>query len=249
MTNDLFKNGIFVIHALQGYEFHEKRIIQLFKKNNLSFQFVTEGDPSLFTQEIIDTYFTENIHTILSKGTLSCTLNHIYAYEKIVQNQIQYAIIFENDPYFLGNFTQDITSYFAEIEKLPKGFILSLENGTLRFPSYWQSKKNQHLYEAKSGRNAGAYLIDLEGAKKILEDLKTNKCHTVIDWWHNSLIERGVLKMYWAHPALVEQGSHNGMLHSTISTKPSNLKRRISWNIQKFYKSYIKRFFDEKNIV
>jgi diketogulonate reductase-like aldo/keto reductase len=52
-----------------------------------------------------------------------------------------------------------------------------------------------------------------------LEDLKTNKCGYVIDWWHNDLIKRNVIKMYWAYPALTEQGSHNGLLNSTISSK------------------------------
>jgi len=131
---------------------------------------------------------------------------------------------------------------------LPKGFIISLENSTLKFPSYWKTKKGKFLYQAKSGRMAGAYIIDLEGAKKILNDLKTNKCGTVIDWWHNTLIERGIIKMYWAHPPLVEQGSHNGFLNSTISTKPNTAIRRISWLVQKYYKYFLRRIFKEKNV-
>jgi glycosyl transferase family 25 len=123
-----------------------------------------------------------------------------------------------------------------------------LENSTLKFPSYWQTENNKFLYQAKSGRMAGAYLIDFEGAKRILSDLITNKCENVIDWWHNSLIKRDIIKMYWAHPPLVEQGSHNGCLNSTISSKPGTMTRKISWLFQKYYKYYFKRIFIEKRV-
>lgn len=249
MVDKLIKEGIFVIHALKGYEFHENRIIQLFKKNGLDFEFVTEGDPSLFTEEVIEKYFVKDIHEILSKGVLSCTLNHIYAYERIVSRNIKYAIVFENDPFFLGRFVEKIKKYSDEIEKLPKGFVISLENSTLKFPSYWDTKSGKNIYKARAGRMAGAYLIDYDGAKNILKSIKHNKCNDVIDWWHNGLIDRGVVDMYWAHPPLVEQGSHNGYLNSTISTKPSNLIRRISWLVQKNYKFYFKRIFKEKHIL
>jgi glycosyl transferase family 25 len=249
IIDELKRTGIFVVHALKGYEYHEKRIIELFGKNDLKFEFVTGGDPIHFKKEIIEKYFIADIDSALSEGVLSCTLNHILAYEKMVKNNNKFAIVFENDPFFLGNFKKKLVRMFDEITKLEKGFIISLENSTLRFPSYWQTKKNSFLYRAKAGRMAGAYLIDLEGATKILNDLKHNKCHIVIDWWHNSLIDRGVIKMYWAHPALVEQGSHNGRLNSTISSKPSNMSRRMKWLAQKYYKLYIRRLFKEKCVI
>ncbi len=249
MIDELIIEEAFVVHALKGYELHEKRIIELFEKNKLHFEFVTDGDPTFFNKEIIEKYFVKDIEKILSKGVLSCTLNHIYAYERIVSRNIKYAVVFENDPFFLGNFTEKIKRASKEIESLPKGNIISLENSTLKFPSYWATKRGKFLYRAKAGRMAGAYLIDLEGATNILKDLEHNKCHTVIDWWHNTLIERGVIKMYWAHPPLVEQGSHNGCMNSTISSKPSNLIRRINWLLQKCYKLYFKRLFREKRIL
>lgn len=241
--------GIYVIHALEGYKNHELRLKDLFKKEQLSFEFVTEGDPQFFNKEIINHYFKPSINEVLSIGVLSCTLNHFIAYEKMLEQGKSFALIFENDPFFLGNFTTEFEALANEIKSLAPGFIISLENSTLRFPSYWQTKKNKHIYGAANGRMAGAYLIDSKAAKAILEDLKTNKCNTVIDWWHNDLIKRNVIKMYWAHPALVEQGSHNGFLHATISSKKQNLKRKLAWKIQKLYKLYFRRLWNEKSII
>lgn len=249
MINVLLKEGIFIVHALQGYEMHEKRIIELFGSQGIDFEFVTEGDPSNFNDALLQKYFVGHIHNILNKGTLSCTLNHILAYEKMVAKNLAYAIIFENDPFFLVNFLERLTKLANEIRGLPAGFIISLENSTLRFPSFGQTRRGKQLYRAKVGRMAGAYLIDRQGALNILENLKHHKCDRVIDWWHNDLAERGIIRIYWAHPPLVEQGSHNGMLSSTISTQSASLRRKMSWQVQKLYKYYIRRIFKENRII
>ncbi len=249
MNSKLGGLGIYVVHALKGYEFHEKRIENLFNKNGLEWEWVTDGDPSLYTNHTLKDYFIPGIEEHIPTGVISCTLNHIYAYKKMAERGIKYAVVFENDPYFLRPFKKWIQRVITEADKLPPGFIISLENSTLKFPSYWQVKKEQHLYPATAGRAAGAYLVDLTFAQNVLHDLSLNKCHTVIDWWHNALIERGIAKMYWLHPAICEQGSHNGRLNSPLSTNSDNLKRKLSWSLQKWYKMYVKRLFNEKRII
>lgn len=249
LSTSIAQQAIFIVHAKRGYEYHEKRIIDLFKEKKLNFEFITDGDPSNFTPELIDRYFTEGIENDLSRGVLSCTLNHIFIYEQIVARKLPFALVLENDPFFLKDLREELDIMSEEILNLPSGFIISLENSTLRFPSYWQKKQGKSLYRAIDGRMAGAYLIDFAAAKRILEDLKTTKCHTVIDWWHNSLIDRKVVRMYWAHPAIFEQGSHNGQMSSTISTKPKNRGRQIKWKIQKYYKMLVGRLINSKFLI
>jgi glycosyl transferase family 25 len=234
--------GIYIVHAKKGYEFHEARINKLFTEFGLRYEFVTDGDPSCFTPALLNKYFSPDIRQVLRDGILSCTLNHILSYERIVKNNNRYALVFENDPFFLGDFISRIKDVAIEAYTLQPGFIISLENTQLEFPSVKEVKKDKLLYPASHGRCAGAYMMDLPAAKNILQDLETNKCRQVIDWWHNNLIERQVIKMYWAHPPLTEQGSHNGLLSAGISTKSKSNLRRISWLAQKFYKTYITRW-------
>ncbi|WP_017259715.1 glycosyltransferase family 25 protein [Pedobacter arcticus] len=231
--------GIYIVHAKKGYEIHEERLIKIFKDLELNIEFVTDGDPSLFSDELLEKYFCSDIRSKLSPGILSCTLNHIFCYERIVKNKNRYAVVFENDPFFLGDFKDMVQKILSEAEELDKGFLISLENTTLEFPPYKALKRNQLLYPANKGRCAGAYIIDLKAAQDILDNLKLNKCCQVIDWWHNTLIDESVVKMYWAHPPVVEQGSHNGMMSSTISSKKKNQIRRLRWLFQKFYKTNI----------
>ena len=235
--------GIYVVHAKKGYEFHEERVNHLFKENGLSFEFVTDGDPACFTDELLNKYFTKDIRNLLPDGIVSCTLNHILSYERIIKNNNKFSLVFENDPFFLGDFPGKIIKIAKEADTLTPGFLASLENTILKFPPYKNVRKGQLLYPSEYGRCAGAYLIDLKGAKDIMEDLKANKCAQVIDLWHNTLIQRKVVKMYWADPPLTEQGSHNGLLSSTISSQRKSFSRRISWLAQKYVKSYITRWF------
>jgi len=240
---DLGIDGIYVIHALKGYDVQEQWVKKLFARNNMEFRFVTDGDPTRFTEELLSKYFDPLIHESQPEGIVSCTLNHMLSYEEIVKHENRYALLFENDPYFLDNFQDNISRIMREAEELEPGFIISLENTTLKFPSPYKRRRGQYLYPADMGRMAGAYLIDLHAARAALDDLKTKKCNNIIDWWHNDMIKRGVIKLYWAHPPLVEQCSHNGKMSSTISSKSTGWKRRFRWNVQKFYKMYILQWF------
>lgn len=243
------KCGIYVIHALKNYDHHEKHIRSLFAKHSLEFEFVSDGDPSFFTDQLLQKYLSPQMYNQLSRGVVSCALNHILTYEKVIKNENDYAIIFEDDVFFLGDFKLKLLKIWPEIVALEKGFIISLENTPLTLPSFWQAKRGKYLYRASRGRMAAAYIVDYKAAEIMLNDLKNSKCDTALDWWHNILVNKGLIKMYWAHPPLVEQGSHNGLLYGTISTKPKSLKRRIKWIVQKIYKYYIIRLFNDKRII
>lgn len=249
MTNELIKGNIFVIHALNGYEANRKLVETSMAEQNLAYEFVFDGDVSKFPEINLEDYFTKDFIGYLRKGSLSCCLNHLKAIEKIVERKLEYAIIFEDDPVFLGNFNEKFAKIWPEIIALQPGFIISLENTSLRFPSFWDIKKGKHLYRATVGRMAGAYLLDYAAAKAIVDDLKTNKCFRQIDWWHIEMVNKGLVRMYWAHPALTEQASHNGMLSATISSKKKTFSRRTLWLIKRFFHTKIRRLFPQKRII
>jgi len=237
--------GAYIVHGITGYESREKFLEGVFNNQQiLPFEFVTEYQDSALNEELIKKYFTEDIRTVLGKGALFCTLVHMLIYEKVIKNDNEFALVFENDVCFIdSNFLEKLKPIVEEAKQLEKGFIISLENTTLEFPSWRVVKKNKLLYKAKSGRCAGAYLIDKKAAVLMMEDAINKKCSKVIDWWHNDLIDRGVITMYWAHPSLTEQGSFNGKMTSSISIRNNGTIRRWRWLAQKYYKMYILRIF------
>ncbi|WP_439182879.1 glycosyltransferase family 25 protein [Carboxylicivirga taeanensis] len=248
-TNALIDDcKIYVIHAPNGYEHHGNRVKSLFAKHNLEFEFVHE-ESTEHLNELIATYCNPQIVEKFRKGGVACTVSHLLALEKFLTTNKKYALIFEDDPFFLGNFTKKLNKHTKEFDKLEPGFIVSLENTRMKFPSFFQMKKGKHLYRANMGRMACAYIIDVKGARNALNDLKRNKCNEMIDWWHNRLINNNVLKLYWLHPPIVEQGSHNGRQTGTISSRQNCYTRILSWQMQKFYKYYINRLFKQKSLI
>lgn len=243
MLIDTIGKNVFVVHALSGYEDHEEWINRLFNKHNLVFEYFTDGDVSLITPDHLRKYFTPDIKSKYSLAGISCTLNHILLYKKIIDEKIKLALIFEDDACFLGAFVEKLNRMSEELHALEKGYIISLENTPLTFPSFWVTKKNKYLYKAEKGRMTAAYIIDYEGAKRAYEDLDHHKCDHIVDWWHNDLAKRGIIRIYWAHPPFVEQGSHNGRFSGVMSSYPRSYTRRISWILQKYYKMYIRRLF------
>jgi len=242
-------DNIYVVHGIRGYEHREQLLQSLLKeKNGLEYELVTESEDDSVNQELVNKYFSNEAKQCLSKGQLMCSLVHILIYEKIVENKDQFAIIFENDVLFINEFQTGIKRVINEARQLSKGWLVSLENSTLKFPSIWETRKNKYLYAAPNGRCAGAYMVDFEAAKNILEELKSNKCNDVIDLWHNTLVKKDVFKMYWAHPPLTEQASSNGFVDSSLATNKKGLKRYLQWEIQKFYKMYIVRLFKSRGL-
>ena len=176
MLIDAIGKNVFVVHAKSGYEDHEEWINSLFDKHNLDFKYFTDGDVSLITPDHLRKYFTPDIKSKYSLAGISCTLNPILLYKKVIDEKIKLALIFEDDACFLGAFVKKLNRMTKEMQTLEKGFIISLENTPLTFPSFWETKKNKYLYEAEKGRMTAAYIIDYEGARRAYEDLNHNKC-------------------------------------------------------------------------
>ena len=86
-------------------------------------------------------------------------------------------------------------------------------------------------------------MVNNAAAKLFLEDATTNKVNDIIDWWHNQLIDKGLLKIYWCFPTIVEQGSHNGLIDSALDDKKKGVYFKTKFRIEKFYKKHIRVLF------
>ncbi|MGL4364603.1 MAG: glycosyltransferase family 25 protein [Bacteroidales bacterium] len=240
---------IYVVHAPKGYEEHERRLKKISQSTGFEFQIIVD-DTLLSDASTRSKYFVKDIQELLGRGTVACTFNHIQYYELIIKNNDAIALILEDDVCFEKNFLERLQKIIQEAQTLEKGFIISIENSTLKFPSRKVIKKGKgkFLYPANFGRCAGAYLMDQAAARQIMKDLEKKKCDKPIDWWHRDLIANKVVRMYWAHPTVVEQGSLNGKMSASlgISSYKKSYLRQISWFVQKVYKLYIYRFFSNK---
>lgn len=248
-TPRLRDSPAFVVHALNGYEIHAERTRQYFAEQGMAFEWATAGDISLMTDEVVDHWFTPEFRDSRKRVYLSCTLNHLLLYEQFVQSDASTMLVFEDDVVFLRPFLPALDRLQSEVDQLPPGWLLSLENSTLRFPSFGQTRRGQHLYRAESGRCTAAYAIDRTAAERMLAAAKRARLGCPIGHWHNELAEAGELAIYWVHPTLIEQASHNGMLQATVSTHARSWPRRVSWLTQRTLKSTFGRILPQRRLL
>lgn len=225
----------YIIHVSTDFE-REKHIRKEIAKTSFDFTFINKGDIKDLTTDILAQYFVD----MSVPSIISCAYKHILVYKDMIDNQVDYAIILEDDIYLYKNFEKKITEIVDEIkERKLSNFLISLEESTLQYVKGSEREKRKLLYLKKHGRCTGAYIIDIESAKAMMREIETHKCNTPIDWLHNIHSEKGLINIYWAHPPIAIQGSLNGKIMSMIDTRhkrSENLFRRISFAITKFYK-------------
>lgn len=201
-------------------------------------EFINYGDKKDITNETMAKLFGGELDPIIN--ATSCAFKHILAYEKIVKNNIDVALILEDDIYLSKDFDSTLTSVLNEInENQYSNFIVSLEDSNLQFVKRSELVKNKFLYKKLHGRLTGAYLIDKLGAYNCLEEIKRNKCNRPIDWFHNESSEKQIINIFWINNPIATQGSLMGTIKSLIDDKPYNFTRIISFKLQKIYKTIL----------
>ncbi len=210
---------VFVIHYKKLID-RKENIIKQFEKHNITNYEFIEIDRDELDKENI-TIFEDNY----SKSSIAISLSHFYAYNMISKNNDENGLIFEDDVILSNNFTYIFNKY---ISILPNDYdMLFIGNGCNLHINRKHIKPNKFIYEKSlnpvKGEGAGAtrctysYLVNKNCAIKICEYIeKLNyKINQPIDWWLNKACRDNNLKVYWAEPTIVSQGTQNGTYKSS----------------------------------
>jgi glycosyl transferase family 25 len=243
MANSLNVAQVFIVHVRADDGVRRAFIKEQMARHQITFDFMLEGDMSDLNRENMGRYFTPNLVDAGATPRESCTFKHFLIYEEMVRKQTPEALIFEDDAMLAHNFVDVFNKTMVEWRNRsdidPNRLFISYENSLLLFIPGTKRQPGVHLYKAPGTRCAGAYYITLEVARKILDFTKENKCNFAVDWQHKTMVEHGLIDVYWCEPAIVEQGSHNGHLPTMLDDKKHGWWRRMNWNIQRFYKRHI----------
>ncbi len=228
------KEKAYVIHVLGNNE-REVHIRRQLIKTPFDYEFINDGNIEDLTENRLSLYFSGGM--LKPAPNTSCAFKHLLAYERIVENRIPHACIIEDDIEFTDNFSEIFNRSIAEIrnEKLCN-FFISYEHSLSFFVKRSEERAGSVLYKREIARCAGFYMIDYNAAKLMLEKAKQEKIGVPIDWWHNDLIKRGLLNVYWCHPAIALQLSHNGKFASMIDDKPYGKVRTAIYKLKILYR-------------
>ncbi|MCU0468050.1 MAG: glycosyltransferase family 25 protein [Arcicella sp.] len=229
---------VYVAHVKKGYDNRRVSIESQMNKLNIPFEFMLDGDIEDLNQDRLEKYFKGHLKALTPQT--SCMMKHLLIYEDMIKNNVSAALVFEDDILLADNFVEIFNKSISELHSRAdidfNKSLISYENSTLKDVSILEIKSNQYLYLRSSGRCAGAYYISLNSAKLIINKCEEEKTDEMMDWYHNQMVEAGLLNIYWCHPTIAEQGSQNGVFDSSLDIrKKGNFKRRVSWLFKKMF--------------
>ena len=218
---------IFVLHYSKLT--HRKRfIIDQFARHSITnYEFIERFDKDAITDDECPEFSKKYVST--RRAELSLHLKHIHVYREMMLHDYEDVLVFEDDVVLSDDFMNKLKAYMTQ---LPKDYdMLFIGDGcNLHIPKYMQvPNKNIYekcLHETKWGGNGAArctdsYVIHKRCAKKICDyivNLKTkiDSPNGGVDWWLNDVARELSLKVYWAEPTIVSQGSQIGLFSRSI---------------------------------
>lgn len=209
-----------------------------FLPSSLSIEFVEAVDGRIMSPQERDNKFdTEKFRLIYMKearpGEIGCTLSHQKCYRKIVEEDIQSAIIFEDDLII----NEDLKPIIPDVEKW-----LSSDEPRLLLLSGWfwyTTKKNfdssHHICRVIGGFLTHSYALNLSAAKLMIDE----RPWYVADSW-SMFIKRGI-NIMGLSPHICDQ-DWSGIFKSSVLTESDNRTKFdfISW-MNMMYNVAIKR--------
>ena len=232
----------FVLHVRKGYEDRLTHIHRMLTELNIEYELMLAGDVEDIDNQILNTYFSDNLYAAIP--ATSCALKHLLIYRKIVEENIEMALVLEDDIFLSKRFQEVMARVIQERTADKEPFYVGMEATCLRLVPRSRRKQGVVTYPADYVQCTGAYVVNLAAARTILDFVLKHKCDTSYDIFLNRLQKDGVFRLYWTFPPVAEQGSHNGCMVSSISgvVGKANLIMRIKRRITLYYKQILYYF-------
>ncbi|MGS0695182.1 glycosyltransferase family 25 protein [Shewanella sp. 0m-4] len=231
----------FVISLLTE-EKRRAHINQAFSSQAIPFEFFDATTPDLNEAEAIRLQIATQ-RTTLSKGELSCLLSHVAILQKIVDESVPFAAIFEDDIHLGKNANHYLCSdcWIPEQVELIK---LEMFNHIAK-GAFWGGYKlgsGTELFKLQ-GRHLGAagYVVSCNMASKLLNEIRQFRPIEAIDKiMFEEMITSNKLDVYQLQPAICAQDDildkKSSLLHSSLNSErvlPAKKKLTIGQKLKR----------------
>ena len=205
----------YLIHNLDENRY--QNMTKLLKENNISLdnvKFINHPNKNELTYEIKRKIVQKN--SKIPDGWISCSYKHYLALQDIVENNIELAVVMEDN---IGSFYENVPtrikkyleemdedwdiifdSIFSNFGELNEGDVLEDKLVYLKKNEITKNSEGKIISHG-STRAAQFYLLNYNSAKKLYENFIPFN-HSA-DMWMNSVIRKLNLKVYWSEPSLV----------------------------------------------
>lgn len=220
-----------IVISLKNATDRREHIINEFGKQGIDFEFFDAITPDLLdeTYQKLNLNLKENQR--LSNGEKGCFLSHVYLWQKMIDEDIEYLAIFEDDVYlgenadlFLMNidWLKDIDFDIIKLETWQELVHLSKHSITI---TQLNNQPIRSLHQLKSTHvGTAGYIICRNAIPKIIKYIKTLRNEEIYALDHvmfGGLLSQ--LTIYQLSPALVVQAEcHNQQLTSQLEEQRKN---------------------------
>lgn len=225
---------VFVIHVKKGYEDRARHMEKMLGEMGVDFEYILDWDVPDLTDEEVAKYFVG--HMGRCWPATSCGFKHLEVYQKMIRENIPYALVLEDDIFLKKNFERVFNAAFRELEAshgTEKPFWLSMEATAMGFVPRSIRRRGQHVYPGRFLQCTGCYLANISLARTILDTISAQPTDLPIDIYFDRLRAGGLFDAFWTYPVIAEQGSHMGKMTSAIGNSSNGrfagLKRRLSF--------------------
>jgi len=164
---------VYIIN-LQKDKNRKKNILNELKKQNLkNYKFISAVNGNKLKKKEINSLiskeknFINPINTNMSKSEIGCSLSHIKIYKEIVKSDIDYALILEDDAFFLNKFTKNLKKFISINFKYKKQIILLSElREFYKIPI--DKEKDYEIVDVTNAYFTHSYFINNEAARSLL---------------------------------------------------------------------------------
>lgn len=208
-----------IVISLKSAEARREHIEKEFDKQNISFEFFDALTPDL-AKPIAEKMQLNVKDEYLTDGELACFMSHVSVWQKMIDEQIPYVAIFEDDIY-LGEKSHDYLNcdswlnqewILVKLELFNNRVILENEKILIQQGEVSRSViklKNKHY-------GCAGYILTLNGAINFLKKIKEHKILIPLDHFIFNLLIKEMEGIYQLQPALCIQdsifyGSHENM--------------------------------------
>jgi glycosyl transferase family 25 len=189
-----------------------------------------------------------------TKGEIGCALSHLKIYRKIVEDNIDIALILEDDAVLSNNINTALKDIEAFDEKSYKPALFLLTKVEKYISSFPKRLEYINLYRFHKGWFKAGYVINLKGEEILLKRLYP--MNGVADHWHYIKLYT-TLKIYCVVPHIAESAEKLPSALETERLKMDKNKRSsyhnkilrldtlsfIKWGL---YRTFIRPFFRVK---
>jgi len=196
---------------------------------------------SLSSEELDASYDRDKAITLfnreLSKGEIGCALSHLSIYKKMVEEDIPYALILEDDAKV---FDEDLPTTLSKLAQLYTAHepVAVLLNHVLRYDGSTRIQLDERhcVYEAYRGVNAHAYFITKAAAEILVRNLYP--VYVVADKWEY------FQEQYFPVKALVPYPI--GLAPVCLSSSIDAMGKRVKEiGNSRNYRYYLRKYFNQ----